>query len=60
MGKARPECSRVSQEHGIVSVPGSLIDNYKTGDIVNVLPVHSCMIASDEIFLCGSEIIFTL
>lgn len=51
----------LSQEHGIVSVPGSLIDNYKTGDIVNVLPVHSCMTASAmRSFLCGSEIIFTL
>jgi D-serine deaminase-like pyridoxal phosphate-dependent protein len=34
---------RLSQEHGTVHVPGHLIDHYKIGDIVKILPVHSCL-----------------
>jgi len=33
----------LSQEHGIVSVPRSLIDTYHIGDYLMILPVHSCM-----------------
>ena len=33
----------LSQEHGIVSVPKTHIDNYKIGDYLMILPVHSCM-----------------
>lgn len=33
----------LSQEHGTVAVPQTLIDQYKIGDILYVLPVHSCM-----------------
>lgn len=35
----------ISQEHGVVKVPESDIDNYKVGDTVLVFPVHSCMTA---------------
>lgn len=35
----------LSQEHGVVSVPETLINNYTIGDIIYVLPVHSCMTA---------------
>jgi D-serine deaminase-like pyridoxal phosphate-dependent protein len=35
--------TKLSQEHGIVHVPGNLIDNYKVGDIIKILPVHSCL-----------------
>lgn len=35
----------LSQEHGIVKVSEEDIDNYKVGDTVFVLPVHSCMTA---------------
>lgn len=35
----------VSQEHGKVVVPPSQWDNYHIGDILFVLPVHSCMTA---------------
>jgi D-serine deaminase-like pyridoxal phosphate-dependent protein len=35
--------SKLSQEHGTVQVPDHLIDNYKIGDIINILPVHSCL-----------------
>jgi D-serine deaminase-like pyridoxal phosphate-dependent protein len=33
----------LSQEHGIVVVPPTEISKYKIGDILIVLPVHSCM-----------------
>lgn len=36
----------LSQEHGIVSVPKLEIDKYKIGDILYILPVHSCMTAN--------------
>jgi len=35
----------LSQEHGVVSVPETEINNYTIGDIIYVLPVHSCMTA---------------
>ncbi len=35
----------LSQEHGIVSVPDSKIGEYKIGDHLLILPVHSCMTA---------------
>jgi D-serine deaminase-like pyridoxal phosphate-dependent protein len=33
----------LSQEHGTVHVPPHLIDHYKIGDIIKILPVHSCL-----------------
>jgi D-serine deaminase-like pyridoxal phosphate-dependent protein len=33
----------VSQEHGIIKVPEGDFDTYAIGDIVLILPVHSCM-----------------
>mgnify|MGYP000052716053 CR=1 FL=1 len=38
--------NRLSQEHGIVSVPKSEIRNYNIGDYLMILPVHSCMTAN--------------
>jgi len=35
----------ISQEHGIVKVPENDLQNYKVGDTLLVLPVHSCMTA---------------
>lgn len=35
----------LSQEHGIVTVPEEEISKYKIGDILMILPVHSCMTA---------------
>ena len=35
----------ISQEHGVVKVPESEIENFKVGDTVLVFPVHSCMTA---------------
>jgi D-serine deaminase-like pyridoxal phosphate-dependent protein len=37
---------KVSQEHGTVVLPDSLIDNYQVGDVVKILPVHSCHTAN--------------
>lgn len=36
----------LSQEHGIVKGPSAEIEQYQIGDIVFVLPVHSCMAAN--------------
>ncbi|WP_462281225.1 alanine racemase [Salinivirga cyanobacteriivorans] len=36
---------RLSQEHGIVSLPETQNDKFTIGDLVYVLPVHSCMTA---------------
>ncbi|MEQ8925499.1 MAG: amidophosphoribosyltransferase, partial [Fulvivirga sp.] len=36
---------RLSQEHGIVSFTDNGIDNFKIGDVLGVLPIHSCLTA---------------
>jgi D-serine deaminase-like pyridoxal phosphate-dependent protein len=36
----------LSQEHGVIRVPNTEIDNYKIGDTLIILPVHSCMTAN--------------
>ena len=35
--------SNLTQEHGIIRVPGNLMGNINRGDIVGILPVHSCL-----------------
>ncbi len=35
----------MSQEHGIVTVPPSMANHYKPGDIIMILPAHSCITA---------------
>ncbi|MEZ4797622.1 MAG: alanine racemase [Flavobacteriaceae bacterium] len=35
----------LSQEHGVVVVPPTLINDYTIGDLIYVLPIHSCMTA---------------
>lgn len=35
----------LSQEHGVVAVPEEELSNYKVGDFLIILPVHSCMTA---------------
>ncbi len=37
---------KLSQEHGIVYLPDNFIDDYKPGDIIKILPVHSCTTAN--------------
>ncbi len=39
--------SAVTQEHGIVSGPDELLDEYDIGSVLLVLPVHSCMTAHE-------------
>lgn len=36
----------LSQEHGIVSVPDAVFEEYKVGDLLYILPVHSCLTAN--------------
>lgn len=37
--------SSISQEHGIVSVSPKFINSIKIGDLVGIVPVHSCLTA---------------
>ncbi len=37
--------SSISQEHGIVKMPKEKMKDYKPGDIISVLPIHSCLTA---------------
>lgn len=38
---------KLSQEHGIVSMPEHLINDYSIGDTLVILPVHSCMTGNE-------------
>lgn len=38
--------SSLSQEHGIVKMPDKYLNKYKPGDIIGVLPIHSCLTAN--------------
>ncbi|MCL3781596.1 alanine racemase [Prolixibacteraceae bacterium JC049] len=38
--------TQLSQEHGILTMPDSLLDEVKLGDIVEIIPVHSCLTAN--------------
>jgi D-serine deaminase-like pyridoxal phosphate-dependent protein len=38
--------SSLSQEHGIIRMPPELINTFNPGDIVGVLPIHSCLSAN--------------
>lgn len=37
--------SRVSQEHGILSVPPAYINRFKPGELAMIIPTHSCLTA---------------
>ncbi|MEM8895316.1 MAG: alanine racemase [Bacteroidota bacterium] len=37
--------SSLSQEHGIIKLPDNQSSQYKIGDLIGVLPVHSCLTA---------------
>ena len=37
--------SAISQEHGIIKTTKAFIDKTKVGDILGILPVHSCLTA---------------
>ena len=36
---------KLSQEHGTITAPDEFIENCQIGDIIKILPVHSCMTA---------------
>ncbi|MBO3698433.1 alanine racemase [Roseivirga sp. E12] len=36
----------ISQEHGILSVSDRLFDTLKVGDVIGILPIHSCLTAN--------------
>jgi D-serine deaminase-like pyridoxal phosphate-dependent protein len=46
-GEILPDCSvvRISQEHGILSVPQTMLNQFPIGGLVLVIPVHSCLTA---------------
>lgn len=37
---------KISQEHGIVHVPAHLMHEFNVGDLIYVVPVHSCLAAN--------------
>lgn len=37
--------ARISQEHGTIHAPANYIDQIQVGDVIKILPVHSCMTA---------------
>ncbi|MCX6280923.1 MAG: alanine racemase [Bacteroidetes bacterium] len=37
--------SAVSQEHGVIKVSNSVFETFKPGDLLGILPVHSCLTA---------------
>ena len=38
--------SKLSQEHGIIKVAQNQFRNFKVGDLVEIIPVHSCLTAN--------------
>jgi D-serine deaminase-like pyridoxal phosphate-dependent protein len=38
--------TKLSQEHGIVQAPAKVISQYKPGDIIKIIPAHSCTTAN--------------
>lgn len=38
--------TRLSQEHGIIEAPPEFVRSHKPGDIIKVIPAHSCITAS--------------
>jgi D-serine deaminase-like pyridoxal phosphate-dependent protein len=49
----------MSQEHGIVTVPASMASYYKPGDIMTIIPAHSCITAHvmGEYLTCSGRVI---
>ncbi|MBW6497903.1 MAG: alanine racemase [Bacteroidales bacterium] len=45
---------RISQEHGVISLPAEMMKQFKPGNLVGIVPVHSCLTAD----LLKNETIF--
>jgi D-serine deaminase-like pyridoxal phosphate-dependent protein len=39
------QVSKISQEHGVLSLPGEMMERTKVGDLLGILPVHACATA---------------
>lgn len=37
--------TRLSQEHGVLSIPKTMMDLFHPGDLIPIIPVHSCLTA---------------
>ena len=37
--------SKMSQEHGVVKASDHCFEKYNVGDVIGILPIHSCMTA---------------
>ena len=46
---------KLSQEHGILHITDEYIENLNIGDIVGILPIHSCMTAN---LMKGNQLLF--
>ena len=48
----------LSQEHGVISCAPPFFDKYKIGDLIGILPVHSCMTVNlaDKILSMDGEV----
>lgn len=44
--KAQNYVSKLSQEHGIIKVTHNQFKNFHVGDLVEIIPVHSCLTAN--------------
>lgn len=55
----RPEkdvyIASVSQEHGIVKAPKSFIESLKIGDMLVVIPIHSCLVVNNFPYMYWTE-----
>jgi len=38
--------TKLSQEHGIIHASGDIVNQYKPGDIIKIIPAHSCTTAN--------------
>ena len=54
--------SALSQEHGVIHVSDSIIKNINVGDLVAIIPVHSCLTVNlmKKFFTTPGEIITTM
>lgn len=46
LNRPLPYLQSLSQEHGIIKCPSNSIEEYRVGDQLTVLPVHSCLTAN--------------
>ncbi|MFC1733854.1 alanine racemase [candidate division KSB1 bacterium] len=47
--------SSLSQEHGIIRTTSELLKGFKVGDIIGILPVHSCLTANLQPYYLTTE-----